>query len=125
MNSNTETVSTKLDTIKLAMSVLVAVLAVACFYYFIDQSLWIRLVGLLVCAGIAISISVTTEKGRNTWSFIQEAQTEVRKVVWPTREETVQTTLLVILVVVIISIILWILDIFLGWAIQSLMGQGG
>ena len=74
MNSNTETVSTKLDTIKLAMSVLVAVLAVAGFYYFIDQSLWIRLVGLLVCAGIAISLSVTTEKGRNTWSFFQEAQ---------------------------------------------------
>ncbi len=124
MNLNTEMVNAKFDTIKLAMAVLVAVLAVVGFYYFIDQSLWIRLVGLLVCAGIAISISMTTEKGRNTWSFFQEAQTEVRKVVWPTREETVQTTLLVILVVIVISIILWILDIFLGWSIQSLMGQG-
>ena len=125
MNSNTETVNAKFDTIKLAMAILVAALAVIGFYYFIDQSLWIRIVGLLVCAGIAISISMTTEKGRNTWSFFQEAQIEVRKVVWPTREETVQTTLLVILVVVVISIILWILDIFLGWSIQSLMGQGG
>ena len=121
MNSSTETVNAKFDTIKLVIAVLITVMAITGFYYFMDQSFLVRIVGLLVCAGIAITIALTTEKGRSTWIFFQEAQIEVRKVVWPTREETVQTTLLVILVVVIISIILWILDIFLGWTIQSLM----
>ena len=67
----------------------------------------------------------TTPKGRGIWRFAVDARTEVRKVVWPTRQETLQTTLIVIVMVIIVAIILWLLDIFLGWSIRSLMGQGG
>ena len=51
-------------------------------------------------------------------------QIEVRKVVWPTRQETIQTTLIVVVMVIIVAIILWLLDMFLGWSIGLLMGHG-
>ena len=124
MNSKTETVvSSSMDTVKLAIALLIAVGAMVAFYLFPEQSLLVRVGGLLLGAGVAIAIALQTDKGRNIWGFFHGAQIEVRKVVWPTRQETVQTTLIVILVVIVISIILWLLDMFLGWTIGSLMGQ--
>ena len=78
----------------------------------------------MVAMIVATVITLQTEKGRQMWSFTQDAQIEVRKVVWPTREETLQTTLIVILMVIFIAIFLWLLDLFLGWSIGALMGKG-
>ena len=114
-----------MDTFKLVIAVLIAVSAVFGFYFFADEALWIRMAGLVGCASIAAVIALQTEKGRYIWGFFQDAQMEVRRVVWPTRQETLQTTLIVILMVVFVAIILWLLDMFLGWSIRSLMGQGG
>ncbi|MEX2525791.1 MAG: preprotein translocase subunit SecE [Gammaproteobacteria bacterium] len=125
MSSNTETVNVKMDTLKLTAALAITIGAVIGFYIFAEHSFLYRLIGLLACAGIAVAIAMQTQKGRNTWAFFQATQIEVRKVVWPTRQETVQTTMLVILMVVIVAIILWLLDMFLGWSIRSLMGQGG
>ncbi|MFT5426819.1 MAG: preprotein translocase subunit SecE [Gammaproteobacteria bacterium] len=126
MNSKTETVvSSSMDTVKLAIALLISVGAMVGFYLFPEQSMLIRVGGLLLGAGVAIAIALQTDKGRNIWGFFHGAQIEVRKVVWPTRQETVQTTLIVVLVVIVISIILWLLDMFLGWTIGSLMGQRG
>jgi preprotein translocase subunit SecE len=63
--------------------------------------------------------------GRTTWAFIGNTRTEVRKVVWPTRAETVQTTLAVLFVVVLMGVVLWLMDMVLLWAIRLLTGQGG
>jgi preprotein translocase subunit SecE len=125
MNSNVETTSTKLDTLKLGLALLIALAALVGFYFYADQSLLYRVVGLLVAAGISIAIALQTEKGRHIWSYFHDAQIEVRKVVWPTRQETIQTTLIVIIMVVLVAIILWLLDMFLGWSIGLLMGHGG
>jgi preprotein translocase subunit SecE len=125
MSSNTDTVSVNLDTFKLALALIIAISAIVGFYYFADQLLLYRIVGLLVCAGVAVGIALNTEKGRSVWAFFQGTQVEVRKVVWPTRQETMQTTLIVVLMVVIVAVILWGLDIVLGWSIKALMGQGG
>jgi preprotein translocase subunit SecE len=125
MSSNVGTVNVKFDTFKLALAVLIVLSAITGFYVFADKSLLLRVAGLLAAAGVAIAIALQTEKGKATWIFFQEAQVEVRKVVWPTRQETLQTTLIVILVVIIVAIILWLLDMFLGWSIRNLMGQGG
>ena len=125
MNSKVETTNTLMDTIKLTIAVLISIAVVAAFYIFSEQSLLYRWIGLLAGAGISVAIALQTEKGRYLWAFLQDAQVEVKKVVWPTRQETLQTTLIVILVVIIVSIILWILDMFLGWSIGSLMGQRG
>ncbi len=124
MNSKTETVDS-MDTVKLVIALLIAVAAMAAFYIYPEQSMLIRVGGLLLGAAVAVAIGLQTSKGRNIWGFFHGAQIEVRKVVWPTRQETVQTTLIVILVVIVISIILWLLDMFLGWSIGSLMGQRG
>jgi preprotein translocase subunit SecE len=125
MSSSVGTVNVKFDTLKLVIAVLIVISAVTGFYYFADHSLLLRSVGLLAAAGVSIAIALQTEKGRNTWLFFQEAQIEVRKVVWPTRQETLQTTLIVILVVIVVAVLLWLLDMFLGWSIRNLMGQGG
>jgi len=63
--------------------------------------------------------------GRNVWGFVLESKQEVRKVVWPTREETFRTTLLVFGMVFIVGLILWLLDMFLFWGVRLLTGQGG
>jgi preprotein translocase subunit SecE len=125
MNSKVEAANTWMDTLKLAVAVLISVAVVAAFYIFNDQSLLFRWMGLLAGAGISAAIALQTEKGRNLWAFLLDSQVEVKKVVWPTRQETLQTTLIVVLVVVLVAVILWGLDLFLGWSIGSLMGQRG
>jgi preprotein translocase subunit SecE len=67
---------------------------------------------------------LTTGLGRTVWSFVLESKQEVRKVVWPTRDETMRTTLLVFAMVFIVGLILWLLDMFLFWGVRVLTGQG-
>lgn len=124
MNSKVEMMNVKFDTFKLAVSILIVISGIVGFYFFADQSVLFRTIGLLICVLIATYIALQTDKGRSAWMFFQDAQVEVRKVVWPTRQETVQTTLIVILVVIIVSIILWLLDMFLGWSVRNLLGRG-
>jgi len=125
MNSTVETTGGKLDTFKLGLALLILIAALVGFYFYAEQDLLYRVIGLLAAVGISIAIALQTEKGREIWGYFHDAQIEVRKVVWPTRKETVNTTLLVIGMVIIVAIILWLLDMFLGWSIGSLMGHGG
>ena len=99
--------------------------AIVAFYFFADYPLLVRVVGLLLAIGAAAYIAVQTEKGRSAWEFVRESRTEVRKVVWPTRKETMQTTGLVIVMVAVVALILWMLDSLLGWTVRLLLGQGG
>ena len=97
---------------------------IAGFYYWSDESLLLRVIGLLVLSGAAVFVAVQTEKGRAAWDFVRESHTEVRKVVWPTRKETTQTTLIVIAMVGLVAVILWILDGLLAWLVKLLLGTG-
>ena len=123
MNSEIEAGSQKLDTFKLGLALLIIVAGLVCFYLFDDYSLLFRVIGLLVGVGISVAIALQTVKGKEIWGYFRDAQIEVRKVVWPTRQETIQTTLIVIVMVIIVAIILWLLDMFLGWSIGLLMGH--
>ena len=98
--------------------------AVGGFYYFGDQSLLFRVIGILIVTGAAVAIAFQTEKGREAWALMREARTELRKVVWPTRNETVQTTLIIMGVVTVTAIMLWILDGLLAWLMRYLLGHG-
>ena len=122
MNTKVETVAVKLDILKLFIALLILVSAIAAFYIYADESQLLRVVGLLAATGIAIGISLQTEKGRTLWAFIQDAQVEVRKVVWPTRQETLQTTLIVLVFVVIVALLLFVLDWILGGLMSWVIG---
>ena len=90
------------------------------FYYFSAESLLLRVLGLLIIAGVAVLLAVRTEKGRFALDFMRETQTEVRKVVWPTRQETVQTTGVVVFMVILIALMIWAIDSILFWIVQKL-----
>lgn len=122
MAAKTEVQSSSLDTAKLAAAVLLLVGGVIAFYWYQDQSTLYRVLGLVAITIVAVAIAMTTAKGRSTVSFLQESRTEVRKMVWPTRAETAQTTLVVFLVVIIVGIFLWLLDMLLSWLIQFIIG---
>jgi len=117
-------VSNKMDTVKLGLSVLILIVGVAGFYYFEAESLLYRVLGLLVLVAFAVSIIYTTNMGRSVVGFARESRIEVRKVVWPTRQETVQTTLMVIVSVIIVGIMLYFIDMILLEAVQYLTGRG-
>ena len=113
------------DKIKLLVALLFVVGGIAGFYYYADQALLYRVLGLLVFIAFAGGVVYTTRLGQNLWAFARDARTEVRKVVWPTRQETMQTTLMVIVMVILVGIMLWLMDMFLRWAVLMLTGQGG
>jgi len=113
------------DSIKFSFAFILTAVSIGGFYYFGDQSLLLRVVGLLVMASVVVAIALQTQAGKSAWAFIGDARMEVRKVVWPTMKETRQTTLVVLAMVVVIAIILWLVDIFFMWAVQTLTGLGG
>ena len=113
------------DVIKLWIAVGVMAAGISGFYYFEGHSQLLRVIGLLVVAGITVVIAYQTSYGRNAWAFAVEARNEVRKVVWPTRKETTQTTMVVIGMVILMAIVLWIFDWFLVLGVEVLTGRGG
>lgn len=125
MSSNTDTTASTLDSVKLVFALLIVIASLVGFYYFEDVSTLFRVLGIVGAIIIALGIAYTTDLGRNVWSFLHDAQIEVRKVVWPTRQETIQTTIAVIVMVVIVGTFLWLLDMFLSYIVQLLTGQGG
>ena len=125
MSEKVETGGSGVDNLKLGAAILLLVGAIYAFYYFEEQLLVVRVLGLLAVAGIAIFIAAQSSTGKSIMGFISGAQSEVRRVVWPTRAETTQTTLAVLVIVLIMGILLWLFDMVLLAAIQMLTGQGG
>ena len=94
-------------------------------YQFSDHSLLLRVIGMIVIFGTALAIASRTVQGKALLQFSKESRTEIRKVVWPTRQETIQTTGMVLVVVVVVGLILWGLDAILLRIIGLLGGYGG
>lgn len=127
MNAQVEDTSRVVDVVKQGLSLVFVVAGVAAFYYFADVpglTLLYRVLALVVIVLLALGIMLTTSTGKNIWNFSLEAKQEVRKVVWPTREETIRTTLLVFGMVFLVGVLLWLVDWGLLVAIKSLTGQG-
>jgi len=118
-------VGSKLDILKYIIAIAMLVAGIVQFYYFEDESQLYRVLGLLAFVAVALSVLYTTQKGYSLWLFARDARTEVRKVIWPTRQETMQTTLMVVVMVLIVGIMLWLIDMALRWAVLFLRGQGG
>jgi preprotein translocase subunit SecE len=114
--------SSSLDTVKLGLAVLILLLGLVGYYYFSDYSNLYRVLGVLASAGVSIVVFARTLPGRNLLGYLKNSRTEVRKMVWPTRQEALQTTLIVVVLVMLIGIFLWLIDMFLGWAVKFVIG---
>ncbi|MCB1786036.1 MAG: preprotein translocase subunit SecE [Chromatiaceae bacterium] len=125
MSAKTEETGSALDTAKLVVVVVLLVAGVYGFYSFADQPLWVRLAGLLVVVGAAAFVALQTAVGRTVWQFAADSRSEVRKVVWPTRQETLQTLLIITIAVLLTALFLWMVDSVLFSIVRYLTGQGG
>jgi preprotein translocase subunit SecE len=118
----TEGASAK-DTALMALSILILLAGIVAFYWYDEDALALRLGmvggGVVVAAGL-LWISWY---GREFRQFAQAARVELRKVVWPTREDTVRTTIMVIVFAIIMGVFFWVLDMILTWLIRWLTGQ--
>ncbi len=121
MVTKTEQTSSAIDTFKLMAAVLVLLAGVVGFYYFENESQLLRVLGMLAVAVVAFFIAASSDPGRRGLSFVKDARVEVRKVVWPTRQETLQTTIAVLFMVILVAIMLWLFDMFLGWSVSKLL----
>lgn len=95
-------------------------------FYYLDPQLAtvLRLLILMAAFGAAMAIAYQTATGREVWSAISGARTELRKVIWPTKQESVQTTIMIAVVVVIMALLMWGLDSSLLYGVEKLTGRG-
>ena len=110
------------DTPLMLITVSILLISIIAFYYFSEIRLFYRVLGLFVILGIASYIMYQTTFGKTVYTYVLDSKVELKKVTWPTKQETTQTALGVIVIVVIIGILLWLLDMLLAWAIGTLYG---
>ena len=122
MNIKSEEKEYRLDFAKWAVVALLVALGVYGNSHFSAQPLFYRALGLIALTAVALFVAYNTEKGAGIWALIQGSVVELRKVVWPTRQETNQTTLIVLVVVIVMSLILWALDTTLGFVASKIIG---
>ncbi|MCO1334307.1 preprotein translocase subunit SecE [Microbulbifer sp. OS29] len=123
MNAKTEAKTFRLDGLKWLLIVLLVGGAVAGNSYYAESyPLFYRVLAVTAICLVALVVAVNTAKGNALWQLLREAQIEVRRVVWPTRQEATQTTVIVVVFVLIMALILWALDSALGWAASKFIG---
>jgi preprotein translocase subunit SecE len=118
-------VQTKLDWLKWLVIAVLTVTGLAANYYYSQQPWPLRLIAGLAVIAIVMGIVMQTQQGIRALSFARDSRMELRKVVWPTRQETMQTTLIIAVMVVILALVLWGLDGILVSLIGWLTGQRG
>jgi len=122
MNAKAEVESSGMDTVKLLLAVILLLAGIGSFYFFEEYSTLVRVLGLLAISGVAAFIALQSAAGRRIWEFGKASRTEVRKVVWPSRQETLQTTLIVFAMVLLVGIVLWLFDMMLMAIVQVVTG---
>jgi preprotein translocase subunit SecE len=112
----------KLDPVKWVLALSVLAVGIYANAEYAALTLLYRVLAGVVVAGVAVAIILTTRQGQATWELAKEARVEIRKVVWPTRQETTQTTLIVVVMVIFVGLILWGMDSVLSWSVNGLIG---
>ena len=115
----------KKESLKWSLIVLLLVSGIVLNTVFAKIALPIRFIAWILLIAFLAMLAYYTERGKAAWAFIQAAQVELKKVIWPTRQETLQTTLVTVLMVFIMSMLLWGIDSVLLWAVSLLTGQRG
>ena len=119
---SSEAIQSRFDSLKWLVVVVLIGAGVYGNSYYGAEPLLYRVLGLLALAVVAALVALQTAQGSAFWALAKESRTEIRKVVWPTRAETTQTTMIVVAFVIVVALILWGLDSILGWLVSLVIG---
>ncbi|RDE18160.1 preprotein translocase subunit SecE [Motiliproteus coralliicola] len=122
MNAKADSTDSKFDSVKWLVVTLLVAVGVAGNSYYSEESLLYRVLALLALALAAGFVAFQTAKGKAFFDLFKEAKVEIRKVVWPTRQETTQTTAIVVVVVLLVGLALWAIDSLLSWLVSGIIG---
>lgn len=121
----TTSASSPLDTVMLLLSAAALAGGVFAFYYFAGSlSQTVRVLIVLGGLGASLALAYQTTLGKTIWTYVRGANVELRKTTWPTRQESLQATLMIAVVVMIMALLLWGLDSALLWGVKSVTGRG-
>jgi preprotein translocase subunit SecE len=113
------------DKVKLTVAVLIALAGVAAYYVLAAQPAWLRWLAVVVSLVLGALVALFSRYGSEFRRFVELARIELRKIVWPTRDDTLKVTLTVFVFVTVAGVFFWVLDLALAWATKALTGQGG
>jgi len=122
MNAKTETATNKLDPILWLVIVAIVLGGVYANTVYASVTLIIRALAGVGILAVAVAIALQTASGKSVWNLFKEGRVEIRKVVWPTQQETTQTTLIVVFAVFFVGLLLWGLDSALSFGVQAIIG---
>jgi preprotein translocase subunit SecE len=125
MTEDTQAGASALDTVKLAVAAAILLGGIVAFYWLGTYPLAVRWAIVLASFAAGVVVALQSAQGRAFWQFVQGSRVELRKVVWPTRQETLQTALVVFIAIIAMGVFFWMLDWVLGAATRALTGQGG
>lgn len=115
----------KNDALFVSAAIFLLIVGIGGNYYFAEQSILLRIIALLAIGMTALFLLYKTATGQKAWSYWQEALIEVKKMVWPTKKETMQSTVGVLVMVVIMGLFLWTVDAVLVRIVAWLLQRGG
>jgi preprotein translocase subunit SecE len=113
------------DKAKITVTILLVIGGIAAYYVLSAQAAWMRWFAVLGGIVLGIAVFASSKPGRDFWQFMLDSRIELRKIVWPSRQETGMTTLVVFGFVIVAGLFFWVLDLVLAWATRILTGQGG
>jgi len=114
-----------LDTAKLVAGAAILAGGIAVFYMLPDLPIWLRWIIVLAALVLGTLVGLQSAPGKTFWGFVQASRTELRKVVWPDRQETLQVTLVVFVMLILLALFFWALDSLLGFITRWLATGGG
>ena len=124
MNAQTEAgESGVLDILKLLLAAGMLVGGLFAYYWYLELAQPIRVLIVLAGTIAGVGVAMSSTQGRRLWAFIQGSRIEIRKVVWPTKQETTQTAIAVFVFTLVMAIFFWGLDSFLLWLTRTLVGS--
>ncbi|HEX4939381.1 MAG TPA: preprotein translocase subunit SecE [Candidatus Kapabacteria bacterium] len=122
MSTELEASGSKLDAVKWLVVVVLLVAATLGNQYAAEASVWLRVGGVVLACLVALLLAWTTSQGRSLVELSKKSWTEAQRIVWPSKDETWQTTLIVLAVVLVSSLLLWGIDSLFGWGISAIIG---
>lgn len=122
MSSKVENQASRLDNVKWLSVVAIILGGVYANSIFATEPVLYRALAGIVLLGFSVAIMLQTALGNATWELAKESRVEIRKVVWPTRQETIQTTFIVVAVVIFVAFVLWLLDSGVSWVVKGVIG---